>query len=212
MTTIPAQPIIRCRGVWKTLSGEAVLRGIDLDVVVGETLVILGGSGAGKSVLIKHMNALLRPDRGEVWIGEENITGLPESALARFRRRVGMLFQMSALFDSMTVFDNVAYPIRGWRLMPESAVADRVHELLEIVGLEGTEGLAPSELSGGMRKRAGRARAGAAGPTLRRADHRARSDRGAEDQRADSRPTTPLRIESRTTCTALFRSRTASRS
>ena len=166
MTTIPAQPIIRCRGVWKTFSGEAVLRGIDLDVVVGETLVILGGSGAGKSVLIKHMNALLRPDRGEVWIGEENITGLPESALARFRRRVGMLFQMSALFDSMTVFDNVAYPIREWRLVPESAVADRVHELLEIVGLEGTEGLAPSELSGGMRKRAGLARALALEPQV----------------------------------------------
>jgi phospholipid/cholesterol/gamma-HCH transport system ATP-binding protein len=166
MTADPNHPIVRCRALWKAFAGQPVLRGVDLDVWRGETLVILGGSGAGKSVLLKHMNVLLHPDRGEVWIGGENVTNLPESALAPFRRRVGMVFQLSALFDSMTVFDNVAYPIREWRLMPENALADRVRELLEVVGLDGAEGSLPAELSGGMRKRAALARALALEPQV----------------------------------------------
>lgn len=164
--TSPAPAMITCRGIWKSFSGEAVLRGLDLDVLRGETLVILGGSGSGKSVLLKHMNALLRPDRGEVRIGDAAVSELPEAELAPFRRRVGMLFQMAALFDSMTVFDNVAYPIREWRLCPEPQIAERVRELLEVVDLGGTEALAPAELSGGMRKRAGLARALALEPEV----------------------------------------------
>jgi len=137
-----------------------------LEVRAGETLVILGGSGSGKSVLLKHMNVLLRPDRGEVRFSGENLAALSELELPPFRRRIGMLFQMAALFDSMTIFDNVAYPIREWRLLPEAEIPARVSELFGVVELDGTEQLAPAELSGGMRKRAGLARALALGPEI----------------------------------------------
>lgn len=152
-------PIVECTGLWKSFGGKAVLRGLQLEVRRGETLVILGGSGSGKSVLLKHMNGLLRPDRGAVVVNGEDIAGLSEEDLAPIRRKIGMLFQMSALFDSMTVLENVAYPIREHRTVTEQAVRERVAELLEVVGLAGTGELAPAELSGGMRKRAGFARA-----------------------------------------------------
>ncbi len=115
-------PIVECTGLWKSFGGKAVLRGLQLEVRRGETLVILGGSGSGKSVLLKHMNGLLRPDRGAVVVNGEDIAGLSEEDLAPIRRKIGMLFQMSALFDSMTVLENVAYPIREHRTVTEQAV------------------------------------------------------------------------------------------
>jgi phospholipid/cholesterol/gamma-HCH transport system ATP-binding protein len=125
----------------------------------GETLVILGASGSGKSVLLKHMNGLLQPDRGAIRVHGQDISRLPEASLAPVRRTVGMLFQMAALFDSMTVYENVAYPIRQRRDRSEDDIRARVEELLGVVGLSGTTERFPAELSGGMRKRAGLARA-----------------------------------------------------
>jgi phospholipid/cholesterol/gamma-HCH transport system ATP-binding protein len=162
----PSDVVISCRGLCKTFADKPVLRDLDFEVVRGETVVVLGGSGSGKSVLLKHMNALLRPDRGGVWFGGENLSELAETELPRFRRRIGMLFQMAALFDSMSIFDNVAYPIREWRLLPEAEIPARVRDLLDVVELEGTEDLVPAELSGGMRKRAGLARALALEPQV----------------------------------------------
>ena len=158
--------VISCRGICKSFAGKTVLRNLDFDVRRGETVVILGGSGSGKSVLLKHMNALLRPDRGTVYFRGENLAALRETELPPFRRSIGMLFQLAALFDSMSVYDNVAYPIREWHLLPEAEIPARVSELLEVVDLGGTEMLAPAELSGGMRKRAGLARALALEPEV----------------------------------------------
>ena len=159
-------PVIVCRGLSKSFGDKAVLRDLDFVVRRGETIVILGGSGSGKSVLLKHMNALLRPDHGSVSFAGADLTDLGEADLAPYRRRIGMLFQMAALFDSMSVYDNVAYPIREWRLMPEARIPERVRALLGVVELEGSEHLAPAELSGGMRKRAGLARALALEPEV----------------------------------------------
>ena len=152
-------PYIRCRGVRKSFGSKAVLRGLDLDVLTGETLVVLGGSGSGKSVLLKHMNALLQPDAGEVEVDGVGLGGLDEDALVPIRRNVAMLFQQGALFDSLTVGENIAYPLNEHRLLSPAAIPQRVREMLEMVGLPGTEALMPAELSGGMRKRAALARA-----------------------------------------------------
>jgi phospholipid/cholesterol/gamma-HCH transport system ATP-binding protein len=165
MTQTPPA-IITCSRVHKSFAAKKVLRDLDLEIRRGETLVILGGSGSGKSVLLKHMNGLLRPDNGEVRVGGENIAELPEEQLGPIRRRVGMLFQTAALFDSMTVLDNVAYPIRETGALPEDAIRERVRELLGVVDLAETELLMPEALSGGMRKRAGLARALALEPEV----------------------------------------------
>jgi phospholipid/cholesterol/gamma-HCH transport system ATP-binding protein len=159
-------PLVSCVALYKSFGAKAVLRGLDLDLRRGETLVILGGSGSGKSVLLKHMNGLLRPDRGEVLVAGENIAQLAEVDLGPIRRKVGMLFQMAALFDSMNVLDNVAYPIREAGRLSESKIRERVGQLLDVVGLRDTELLMPGELSGGMRKRAGLARALALEPDV----------------------------------------------
>jgi len=161
-----ADAVIQCSGLCKSFAHKVVLRNLDFTVRRGETVVILGGSGSGKSVLLKHMNALLRPERGAVLFAGENLAELDETHLPPFRRRIAMLFQLAALFDSMSVFDNVAYPIREWHLMPETEIPARVRELLDVVELEGTEQLAPAELSGGMRKRVGLARALALQPEV----------------------------------------------
>ncbi|HEV7732931.1 MAG TPA: ABC transporter ATP-binding protein [Candidatus Binatia bacterium] len=150
---------IRCRGLEKAFHHKQVLRGASLEVYAGETLVLLGGSGSGKSVLLKHLNALLRPDRGDVEIEGTPLGGLDEEALVPVRRRLGMLFQQGALFDSLTVGDNVAYALREHRLLPPDEIPARVREALAMVDLAGTEPVMPSELSGGMRKRAALARA-----------------------------------------------------
>jgi phospholipid/cholesterol/gamma-HCH transport system ATP-binding protein len=150
---------ISCRRIYKAFGGKEVLRGLSLDVQPGETLVILGGSGSGKSVLLKHMNGLLRPDAGRVTVDDEDITELGEIDLVPVRRKVAMLFQGGALFDSLTVGENVAYGLREHTRLGAAAIAERVATALEMVGLGGTEPLMPAELSGGMRKRAALARA-----------------------------------------------------
>jgi len=149
---------ISCRDLHKSFNRNEVLRGVSLDVYSGETLVILGASGEGKSVLLKHMNGLLKPDRGAVWVAGQDITGMGEDALTEIRKQVGMLFQGGALFDSLTVGENVAYPLWEHARLPREAVRDRVREVLAMVDLSDSEPLLPSELSGGMRKRAALAR------------------------------------------------------
>lgn len=146
-------------GVRKSFSGRAVLKGIDLAVPRGTTTVILGGSGSGKSVLMKHMIGLLKPDGGEVRVDGEDIVPLRGAELDRVRRKFGMVFQNAALFDSMSVGDNVAFPLREHTRLPDDEVARRVADKLDLVGLPGIEARFPNELSGGMRKRVGLARA-----------------------------------------------------
>jgi phospholipid/cholesterol/gamma-HCH transport system ATP-binding protein len=152
-------PFIRCRGIEKAFAGKPVLRGVTLEVEAGETLVLLGGSGSGKSVLLKHLNGLLRPDRGEVEVDGTPLGPLDEERLVPIRRKVSMLFQQGALFDSLTVGDNVAYPLREHHLASEAEIPTRVREALAMVDLPGTEDQMPAALSGGMRKRAALARA-----------------------------------------------------
>ena len=159
--TAPATsgPLLELRGLEKSFGSNRVLRGVDLRVERGEVLTILGGSGSGKSVLLKHMIGLLRADAGELWFEGTNATHQSEAEWIEQRRRVGYVFQGAALFDSLTVYENVAYPLREHERWPEPEVAARVASCLESVGLPGIEALMPAELSGGMRKRVGVARA-----------------------------------------------------
>ena len=150
---------IRCQGVTKTFRSKAVLRGVNLEVQTGETLVLLGGSGSGKSVLLKHLNGLLRPDAGSVEVEGTRLETLDEDALVPVRRQVSMLFQQGALFDSLSVGENVAFPLREHHMLPPDKIPARIAEALAMVGLENTERIMPAELSGGMRKRAALARA-----------------------------------------------------
>ena len=154
-----ARPYISVRGLSKTFNGKAVLRSIDFDVSEGETLVVLGGSGQGKSVILRHLNGLVAPDEGEVWIDGRSLRGLSENELYDVRRKVAMVFQLGALFDSQTVYGNVSYPLREHAALSEPQIAARVAELLAMVDLKGTERLYPAELSGGMKKRVALARA-----------------------------------------------------
>lgn len=142
----------------KAYGVKHVLRGVNLKVYRGEVLVILGGSGTGKSVTIRHMLGLEAPDGGRVLVEDEDITDLPEEELYRVRKKFGMLFQSGALFDSMTVFENIAFPLREHTEMAEEEIARAVREKLGLVNLPGTEQLMPVDLSGGMRKRVGLAR------------------------------------------------------
>ena len=149
---------VEFRGVEKSYGPKQVLRGVDLKVYRGEVLVILGGSGSGKSVTLRHMLGLEAPDSGHVIVEDEDITDHPEEELYRVRKKFGMLFQSGALFDSMTVFENVAFPLREHTEMSEDEIARAVREKLELVNLPNTEHLMPVDLSGGMRKRVGLAR------------------------------------------------------
>ena len=151
--------MLKLVGVTKTLGGQPVLRGIDLIVPEGKLTTIIGRSGEGKSVLLKHMIGLLQPDSGQVWVDGVEISRLHGHALNEVRKRFAMLFQGAALFDSLTVFENVAFPLRERLRMKGSDVTDRVEEKLDQVGLAGMGHKFPAELSGGMRKRAGLARA-----------------------------------------------------
>jgi phospholipid/cholesterol/gamma-HCH transport system ATP-binding protein len=153
------RPYISVRGLFKSFNGKAVLQGVDLDVQQGETLVVLGGSGEGKSVILRHLNGLVAPDRGEVWIDGRSLKGLSENQLYDVRRKVAMVFQLGALFDSQTVYGNISYPLREHATLTEPEIAARVAELLAMVDLKGTERLYPAELSGGMKKRVALARA-----------------------------------------------------
>jgi phospholipid/cholesterol/gamma-HCH transport system ATP-binding protein len=150
---------ISVRGLKKSFGAKQVLRGVDLDVIEGQTLVVLGGSGSGKSVMLRHLNGLERPDAGQIVVDGRDLNALSEDQLAQVRLEVAMVFQMGGLFDSLTVFENVSYPLREHRRLDESAIRRRVSELLEMVELEGTEAVYPAELSGGMRKRVALARA-----------------------------------------------------
>ena len=154
----PRDVFVEFRDVHKAYGPKKVLQGVDLKVYRGEVLVILGGSGTGKSVTLRHMLGLEAPDSGQVLVEDEDITDLPEEELYRVRMKFGMLFQSGALFDSMTVFENVAFPLREHTDMTEEEVARAVREKLELVSLPNTEHLMPVDLSGGMRKRVGLAR------------------------------------------------------
>lgn len=153
------QPFIRVRELHQQFGAQQVLRGVDLDVHRGETLVILGQSGGGKSVLLKHLPGLLRPTRGEVWVDGIALASLGERELGPIRRKVGMMFQGGALFDSLTVAENVAFPLREAGVKDRAEIQRRVAEALDIVRLTGQHDKYPADLSGGMRKRVALARA-----------------------------------------------------
>jgi phospholipid/cholesterol/gamma-HCH transport system ATP-binding protein len=145
--------------VSKRFGDKDVLRDIDLVVPRGQTTVVLGGSGAGKTTLLRLLIALDRPTSGHIYVDGEDITMLDEFKLNQMRRKFGMVFQYAALLDSMTVLDNVAFPLREHTHLPDGDIRREVSEKLRLLGLQGTERLYPSQLSGGMRKRVGIARA-----------------------------------------------------
>jgi len=158
--------MIEIRGLRIAFDGLEVLRGLDLDVHRGETLCVLGGSGCGKSVLLKCIAGLLRPTAGSIKVDGDEVVGLRESDLVEVRKKIGFVFQASALFDSLTVFENVAYPVREHRKVSDEELAKIVKDRLAIVGLDGTQEKLPAELSGGMRKRVALARAVSADPQI----------------------------------------------
>jgi phospholipid/cholesterol/gamma-HCH transport system ATP-binding protein len=159
-------PIIELHDVHIAFESHEVLHGIDLSVMRGEILTIMGGSGSGKSVLLRLIAGLIKPDRGEIRIDGTDSVPLNEDAMLSFRQRMGVVFQQAALFDSMSVADNIAYPLREHAMLDEATIQQRVAELLDIVGLPGTQEQYPAELSGGMRKRVGIARALAMKPAI----------------------------------------------
>ncbi len=150
----------------KSFNGKKVLDGANLEVEKGKITVIIGRSGEGKSVLIKHIIGLLRPDSGEILLDGQDITKMTERDLNEVRRRFGMLFQGAALFDSLTVGENVAFPLREHTEMPEIDLKNVVKEKLRLVGLKNVENMMPADLSGGMKKRVGLARAIAMDPEI----------------------------------------------
>lgn len=148
----------------KAFDEKEILKGFSLTIEDGRTTAVIGGSGAGKSVLLKHIVGLLRPDRGEVWVDDENVSRLDQASVYRLRRKVGFVFQFAALFDSMTIAENVGMGLRRVEGMRDVEIDERVQECLERVELEGFGERYPSELSGGQRKRVGVARAIATEP------------------------------------------------
>jgi phospholipid/cholesterol/gamma-HCH transport system ATP-binding protein len=152
------EAFVRFEDVHKAFGSKQVLGGITFDIRHGETMVVLGGSGSGKSVLIRHIIGLHRPDRGRVVVDGEDIGGYDEEELIPVRKKVAMLFQSGALFDSMSVLENVAYGLREHTDLEEDAIREIVRAKLALVELEGVEDLMPSELSGGMKKRVALAR------------------------------------------------------
>ena len=151
--------MIRVQGLHKRFGSQPVLRGIDLDIATGEIMVVIGRSGGGKSVLLKHLIGLLRPDAGTVAVDGTEITRLRGGELDRVRARYGVVFQGGALFDSLSVSDNVAFPLREKTRLGQAEIRGRVEEKLEQVGLSGMGHKNPAEISGGMRKRVAIARA-----------------------------------------------------
>ncbi|MEM7048194.1 MAG: ABC transporter ATP-binding protein [Acidobacteriota bacterium] len=157
---------IRLRGVRKAFGPKVVLAGLDLDIQEGESLVVIGGSGSGKSVLLKHLIGLMAPDSGSVEVDGVDLASLSSAELTHFRRRYGMAFQEGALFDSMTVFENVAFPLRRRRELSVAEIEARVSGCLDVVRLDGVDDKMPGQLSGGMRRRVGFARAIALEPDI----------------------------------------------
>ncbi|MEI7589955.1 MAG: ATP-binding cassette domain-containing protein, partial [Deltaproteobacteria bacterium] len=158
--------MIKLIDVHKSFRGQKVLNGIDIDVERGKTTVIIGGSGGGKSVLLKHIIGLLKPDSGQIFVDEIETTKLNERAMNDVRKKFGMLFQEAALFDSMTVGENVAFPLREHTTKTDTEIMQIVSDKLKAVGLINVEEKMPSDLSGGMRKRVGLARAIALQPEI----------------------------------------------
>ena len=158
--------MIKLVHVSKSFRDKQVLRDVNLTIEDGETLAIIGGSGSGKSTLLKLMIGLIRPTSGEIWVNDREISQLPEAELDKVRLGMGMVFQYSALFDSMTVGDNVAFGLREHTKYPEEKIQQIVREKLTLVGMAGVESMMPSELSGGMKKRVSLARAIAFGPEI----------------------------------------------
>ena len=163
---IEQENIIRLVNVYKSFGSLKVLSGVNLDIRARESLTILGPSGTGKSVVLKHIVGLLTPDSGEVWFHDQRVDQLNEAGLEPIRIRFGFLFQMGALFDSMTVFENIAFPLREHGRYSKADIKQIVADKLAMVGLDGTQGKMPSELSGGMRKRVALARAIALDPEV----------------------------------------------
>ena len=161
-----SEPVISLQGIHKGFDGQVVLRDLDLEVRRAETFGILGGSGSGKSVTVKLMIGLLRPDAGRVRVKGRDVTELREQEWIAVRADFGMVFQGAALFDSLSILDNVAYPLREHTRLGEDAIRARVAEKLALVGLEGIEDQLPAELSGGMKKRVAVARAVAMDPEI----------------------------------------------
>lgn len=151
--------MIRVADLHKAFGRQEVLRGVNLELETGKITTIIGGSGSGKTVLLKHLNALLLPDRGGVLVDGQDITKLGQSALNGVRRKFGVLFQGAALLDSMTIYDNVAFPLREKTKLMEPDIEKKANESLAQVGLAGMGYKFPAEVSGGMKKRAGLARA-----------------------------------------------------
>ena len=158
--------MIRIENLHKAFGSQQVLRGVHLEIPDKAIFAVVGGSGAGKSCLLKHVIGLLRPDAGRVWVDDVDVTGLGRRALNRVRNRFGMLFQGGALFDSLSVYDNVAFPLREKTRTSEAEIKAKVEERLFQVGLAGGGDKFPSELSGGMRKRAALARALVSDPEI----------------------------------------------
>src|SRR6266480_5086887 len=157
---VSGRPIamIMVRSLAKKIGEQEILRGVDLEVAPGETLAIIGRSGGGKSVLLKHLVGLIAPDTGEIWIDGQNIIGMNERQLGAIRLKVGILFQGGALFDSMTVEENIAFPLREAGERDADVLRAKVNEMLEVMEMEGEQAKMPVSLSGGMKKRVGLAR------------------------------------------------------
>jgi phospholipid/cholesterol/gamma-HCH transport system ATP-binding protein len=151
--------MIEARDLHKSFGSQKVLDGITFKIEPGESVVIIGRSGCGKSVLLKHIIGLIPADSGQVLVDDINITAMPERELLEVRRKFGMLFQSAALFDSLNVAENISFVLRRQRQLSDKEIDERVEEVLEMVELPGTQKKKPSELSGGMRKRVGLARA-----------------------------------------------------
>ena len=151
--------MIRVRDLSKRFNGQVVLEDINLEIPAGEVLVILGESGAGKSVLLKHMVGLLKPDQGSIEIDNKDITFLSENELLKIRKSMGYLFQEGALYDFMNVFNNISFPLREHTHLSEQAISQKVKDILKLIDLSDVEQKMPSELSGGMKKRVALARA-----------------------------------------------------
>ncbi len=151
--------MIEIKNLQKSFNHREVLNGVSLKIEKGEILAVIGSSGVGKSVLLKHVSGLIRPDRGTITVDGIDVTNLKGKELQKYRERLGFLFQGGALFDSMTVFDNVAFPLREKTGLPENEIKESVSEMLGHVGMHGEGDKYPAELSGGMKKRAALARA-----------------------------------------------------
>lgn len=160
------RPIISVRHLKKSFDGRTVLSGVNLDIYPGETMVIMGGSGSGKSTLLRHMIGTFQPDEGEVWLFGENLAELDDEGMDRLRRRFGILFQSGALFQSMSIAENVALPLQEHTDLDPEIIDIQVKIKLELVGLREHADKYPAQISGGMKKRAGLARALALDPRI----------------------------------------------